>query len=149
VRAVVQRVREARVDFDDATVAEIGRGIVVLLGIGANDAPADVDYLARRIANLRIFDDDEGRMNRSVLDVDGEVLVVSQFTLWGDCRKGRRPSYVRAAPAERARSLYRTFLDVSAAIGLRTAEGRFQARMNVHLVNDGPVTLLLDSTGAF
>ena len=146
---MVQRVREARVVVDGATVAEIGGGIVVLLGIGANDAPADVDYLARRIANLRIFDDDEGRMNRSVLDVDGEVLVVSQFTLWGDCRKGRRPSYVRAAPAERARSLYRTFLDVSAAIGLRTAEGRFQARMNVHLVNDGPVTLLLDSTGAF
>lgn len=146
---MVQRVREARVTVDGETVGEIGHGLVVLLGIGANDAPADVDYLARRIANLRVFDDDEGRMNRSVVDVDGEVLVVSQFTLWGDCRKGRRPSYVRAAPAERARSLYRTFLDVSAAIGLRTAEGRFQARMNVHLVNDGPVTLLLDSTGAF
>lgn len=149
MRAVVQRVREARVTVDEEVVAEIGRGLVVLLGVGANDAPADVDYLARRIAHLRVFDDDEGRMNRSVLELAGEVLVVSQFTLWGDCRKGRRPSYVRAAPAERARSLYRTFLDVSAAIGVRVAEGRFQARMNVHLVNDGPVTLLLDSTGAF
>lgn len=149
MRAVVQRVREAHVTVEGERIAAIGPGLLVLLGVGASDVAADVDFLARRIANLRIFDDDEGRMNRSLLDTGGEILVVSQFTLWGDARKGRRPSYVRAAPAAKARGLYRTFLDVCAALGLRIAEGRFQARMEVHSVNDGPVTLLLDSTGAF
>ncbi len=149
MRAVVQRVTEARVSVGEEVVSSIGPGLLVFLGVGASDAAADVDFLARRIANLRIFEDDAGKMNRSLLDVGGEILVVSQFTLWGDARKGRRPSFVRAASAEHARGLYRTFVDVCSALGLRTAEGRFQEHMRVALVNDGPVTLLLDSTGSF
>ena len=145
----MQRVSEAHVSVDDEVVSSIGPGLLVFLGVGASDAAADVDFLARRIAHLRIFEDEAGKLNRSLLEVGGEILVVSQFTLWGDCRKGRRPSFVRAAPAAEARGLYRTFVDVLSALGLRTAEGRFQEHMQVALVNDGPVTLLLDSTGSF
>jgi D-tyrosyl-tRNA(Tyr) deacylase len=149
VRAVVQRVSEAHVAVGDEVVGRIGRGMLVLLGVGQDDGERQADFLAGKIAGLRVFDDDAGKLNRSLGDVGGEVLVVSQFTLWGDCRAGRRPSYSRAAPGERAEALYRRFIAALGSAGIAVAEGRFGARMQVHLVNDGPVTLLLDSEGAF
>lgn len=139
----------AAVRVEGAVKGEIGRGLVVLLGVGRGDGPAEADSLADKIAHLRVFDDPAGEMNLSALDVGGAVLVVSQFTLYGDCRRGRRPSYVAAAPPEAAQELYRRFVDRVAATGLRTAEGVFRAMMEVELVNDGPVTLLLDSRGEF
>jgi len=149
MRAVVQRVREAKVDVAGRTVGAIGPGLLVFLGVGHNDSEKDGEYLAGKIAHLRIFSDDQGLMNRSVLEQGGGVLVVSQFTLWGDCLKGRRPSFTRAAPPEKARRLYEHFTRLIREKGLTVATGVFQEMMDVHLVNDGPVTMLLDSEKAF
>ena len=145
----MQRVSRAAVRVSGSTSGEIGRGLVVLLAVGHEDSAADADMLADKIANLRIFEDGAGKMNLSALDVSGEVLVVSQFTLYGDTRRGRRPSFVAAAPPEAADALYRRFMARVGESGLRVAAGVFRATMEVELVNDGPVTLLLDSTGAF
>jgi D-tyrosyl-tRNA(Tyr) deacylase len=145
MRAVVQRVSEARVQVEGRTVGEIGRGMCVLLGVGRGDTDEDAAFLADKIAHLRIFPDEGGRMNLSVQDVQGAVLAVSQFTLYGDTRKGRRPSFVEAAEPEEANRLYRLFVQQVAATGLPVAEGVFRASMQVSLVNDGPVTLLLDT----
>jgi len=144
MRAVVQRVTEARVTVAGEVVGEIGPGALVLLGVGLEDDEATARALADRIVVLRFFDDDAGRMNRSLLDVGGELLAVSQFTLWGDCRSGRRPSWSRAAPSAQAEPLYRVFVERVRGHGVRVAEGRFGASMDVALVNRGPVTLLLD-----
>jgi len=149
MRAVVQRVSEASVSVGEEVVGEIGRGLLVLLGVGKGDREEDARSLAERIAHLRIFSDDQGKMNRSLLDVGGEALVVSQFTLYGDARGGRRPSFSQAAPAAEADRLYRVFIDRLAGLGLSVQEGRFGAMMAVRLTNDGPVTLLLDTEGAF
>jgi len=149
MRVVVQRVREARVQVDGEVVGRIGRGLLVLLGVGQQDEPEDAVYLADKVVNLRIFADDQGKMNRSLVDVGGALLVVSQFTLWGDCRKGRRPSFVAAAEPEKARALYQGFIHHAADLGVEVATGRFQELMLVSLVNDGPVTLLLDSAKEF
>ena len=145
----MQRVSRAAVRVDGAVTGEIGRGLVVLLAVGRDDGPADADSLADKIAHLRVFDDPAGQMNLSALEVGGAVLVVSQFTLYGDCRKGRRPGYARAASPEIAQGLYRQFVIRVVETGLRVAEGVFRATMEVELVNDGPVTLLLDSKGEF
>lgn len=145
MRAVVQRVSQAHVTVGTETVGRIGPGLLVLLGVGKGDGPGEVRTLAGKICNLRIFQDEAGKMNRSVVDVGGEVLVVSQFTLYGDCSKGRRPGFDRAAPPATANELYEMFIDEVAACGLTTAHGRFAAMMDVHLTNDGPVTLLLDT----
>jgi D-aminoacyl-tRNA deacylase len=144
MRAVVQRVIEARVTVAGEVVGEIGRGAMVLVGVGLDDDAASALSLADRIVVLRFFDDEQGRMNRSLLDVGGELLAVSQFTLWGDCRSGRRPSWSRAAPAAQAEPLYRVFVERVREHGVRVAEGRFGASMDVALVNQGPVTLLLE-----
>ncbi|MBN1833755.1 MAG: D-tyrosyl-tRNA(Tyr) deacylase [Deltaproteobacteria bacterium] len=149
MRAVVQRVKEARVDVDGRIVGEIGSGLLVFLGVGEDDSEKDCEYLANKVVHLRIFSDDRGAMNRSLIDTEGEALVVSQFTLWGDCRKGRRPSFVRAARPEKARAFYGEFIKILKGKGVRTATGEFQEMMDVHLVNDGPVTLLLDSGKSF
>lgn len=149
MRAVVQRVREASVQVDGEEVGRIGRGLLVLLGVGQQDEPEDAVYLVDKVVNLRIFADDQGKMNRSLVDVGGALLVVSQFTLWGDCRKGRRPSFVAAAEPEKARALYQAFIHHAAELGVEVATGRFQELMLVSLVNDGPVTLLLDSAKEF
>ncbi len=149
MRAVVQRVAQARVEVEDRVSGEIGPGLLVLLGVGEGDTEKDSAYLADKVANLRVFADERGMMNRSVRDVEGGVLLVSQFTLWGDCRKGRRPSFVRAAPPETARVLYERVADGLRERDLTVATGEFQAMMQVHLVNDGPVTLLIDSGKEF
>jgi D-tyrosyl-tRNA(Tyr) deacylase len=149
MRAVVQRVKEAKVDVGGKTVGEIGPGLLVFLGVGHGDSEKDCAYLAGKTAHLRIFSDEQGLMNRSVLETGGEVLVVSQFTLWGDCVKGRRPSFTRAAPLEKARALYEHFTRLIREKGLKVATGVFQEMMEVHLVNDGPVTLLLDTEKNF
>lgn len=149
MRAVVQRVSSASVTVDGEVVGRIGRGMCVLLGVAADDADSDVAYLANKIVGLRIFHDDEGKMNRSLAEIGGAMLVVSQFTLYGDCRKGRRPSFIAAAPPERADELYRNFVDVVREQGIPVETGRFQAMMEVALVNDGPVTLLVDSRKLF
>ena len=145
MRAVVQRVSEARVTVDGEVVGAIGRGFLVLLGATHGDEESDVCYLARKVAGLRVFPDDADRMNLSVADVGGAVLVVSQFTLYGDCRKGRRPSFVAAMAPEPAAQLCERFVEILREEGLPVATGVFGARMQVQLVNDGPVTLLLDS----
>ena len=149
MRAVVQRVSRAKVTVDGWTTGEIGIGLLVLLGIGREDGEADVNYLADKIAGLRIFEDQDGKMNRSVADVGGSVLAVSQFTLYGDVRRGKRPSFDAAAPPEHARRLYGKFVESIQAAGLRCETGRFQAMMQVELVNEGPVTILLDSHKEF
>ena len=149
MRAVVQRVTRARVTVGDNVAGEIGRGLLVLLGVGREDNEADADYLADKIAGLRVFEDDSGKMNRAVGEVEGSVLVVSQFTLYGDVRRGKRPSFDAAAPPEKARSLYEYFVGRIRAAGLRCETGEFQEMMQVELVNDGPVTILLDSSKAF
>ncbi len=149
MRAVVQRVRRAEVSVHGETIGRIGPGVLVLVGIAREDTAETGNGLAEKIVNLRIFDDDQGRMNRSVLQTAGEVLCVSQFTLYGDCRKGRRPSFDRAAPPEVARPLYEAFVESVRAFGLPVESGQFQAMMEVELVNDGPVTLLLDSEKIF
>jgi D-tyrosyl-tRNA(Tyr) deacylase len=145
MRAVVQRVRSARVLVEQEVVGEIGRGLLVLLGVTHSDTGAQAQWLADKITGLRIFEDADGKMNLGVAEVGGGVLVVSQFTLYGDCRKGRRPSFIEAAPPEIAIPLYEAFLTAVRAQGLPTASGRFGAMMQVELVNDGPVTLILDS----
>ena len=149
MRAVVQRVKSASVHVDGQLVSEITSGLLIFLGISETDQQSDVDYLATKIANLRIFRDDELRMNQSLLDVDGQALVVSQFTLYGDCRKGRRPSFTAAAKPEKADALYQAFMDQLSQMGIPVRAGIFQAMMEVELVNDGPVTLLLDSSKLF
>ncbi len=149
MRAVVQRVKMARVVVESGVVGEIGPGLLIFLGVGEEDAGEDAEYLASKIAHLRIFGDDEGKMNLSLLETGGEALVVSQFTLWGDCTKGRRPSFVRAADPSLANGLYQEFITLLKIKGVGVAEGRFQEMMDVHLVNDGPVTILLDSAKTF
>jgi D-tyrosyl-tRNA(Tyr) deacylase len=145
MKLVIQRVTRACVRIDGNLHAEIGTGLLVLVGIAATDVTAHADYLADKLVNLRIFPDDAGRMNRSALEMNAELLLVSQFTLYGDCRKGRRPSFDAAAPPEKARELYEYVVAKVREKGLVTATGVFQANMQVELVNDGPVTLLLES----
>ena len=149
MRAVVQRVSRAAVRVDSNTVGEIGKGLVVLLGIRSGDTREAADYLAERVANLRIFPDADDKMNLSVKDIQGAVLAVSQFTLYGDVRRGRRPSFIDAAPPAEAEPLYEHFLATLRGHGLRVASGVFRAMMEVELVNDGPVTILLDSEKLF
>jgi D-aminoacyl-tRNA deacylase len=144
MRAVLQRVSRARVVVGAEVVGEIGRGLLVLLGVAGGDTAEQARWLADKVVGVRVFADDEGKMNRSVLDAGGGVLVVSQFTLYGDCRKGRRPSFIEAAPPEVAIPLYEAFLDAVRAQGVAVATGRFGAMMQVELVNDGPVTLIID-----
>jgi D-aminoacyl-tRNA deacylase len=149
MRAVVQRVSRAKVTVAGEITGEIGPGLLVLLGVGKEDSEASADYLAEKVAGLRIFEDDGGKMNRSVVEVGGAVLVVSQFTLYGDVRKGKRPSFDDAAPPQRARELYEYFVQRLRASGLRCETGRFQEMMAVELVNEGPVTILVDSAKGF
>ena len=149
MRSVVQRVTSARVTVDDRVTGEIAAGLLVLLGVEQGDGPPDAQYIAAKIRDLRIFPDQAGKMNRSVLDQQGAVLVVSQFTLSGDARNGRRPSFASAAPPEIARTLYEEVVRELKTSGLRVATGEFQAMMQVALVNDGPVTILLDSRKTF
>ena len=149
MRAVIQRVKSASVTVEGKVVSEIRGGLLVFLGVAQEDTPADVNYMASKIANLRIFEDDEGRMNLSILDVGGEALVVSQFTLYGDCRKGRRPSFIAAARPEKADPLYQAFMDEISRLGVPVKAGIFQAMMDIELINDGPVTMLLDSNKLF
>lgn len=149
MRAVVQRVKQARVEVEGRIVGETGKGLLIFLGVGEGDTEQDSEQLAKKITHLRIFSDDQGLMNLSLVEMGGEALVVSQFTLWGDCRKGRRPSFTRAAPPGRAKELYEVFISVLRGLGLRVSTGEFQAVMEVHLINDGPVTLLLDSARHF
>ena len=149
MRAVVQRVSRAKVTVGGEITGAIGRGLLVLLGVGQPDNEADAEYLAEKILGLRIFEDDAGKMNRSVVEVSGGILAVSQFTLYGDVRRGRRPSFDDAARPEQARALYEYFVGRIRAAGLPCETGRFQERMDVELVNEGPVTILLDSRKAF
>lgn len=149
MRAVVQRVKNARVEISGRIIGEIGKGLLIFLGVGDEDSEKDCEYLADKIANLRIFPDENDLMNLSSLDIGGGMLVVSQFTLWGDCRKGRRPSFTKAARPERAKELYEFFIGVLKKTGLKIAAGEFQEMMDVHLINDGPVTILLDSSRVF
>jgi D-tyrosyl-tRNA(Tyr) deacylase len=145
VRAVVQRVSSARVEVEGEVTGSIDRGLLVLLGVGQGDTEKQAQWLADKIAGLRIFEDDAGKMNLSVQDIGGSVLVVSQFTLYGDCRKGRRPSFTEAAPPDLADRLYQAFVSHLRSLGIPAETGVFQAKMKVHLVNDGPVTILLDT----
>jgi D-aminoacyl-tRNA deacylase len=149
MRAVVQRVSKASVSVNGHIIGEIGPGLLVLLGVSRGDGPADADYLAEKIAGLRIFEDSDGKMNLSVADAGGAVLAVSQFTLYGDVRRGKRPSFDDAARPDRARELYECFVAQIRSRGLRCETGQFQAMMSVSLVNEGPVTILLDSAKAF
>ena len=149
MRAVVQRVTSSSVKVGDKVVGEIGRGFLVLLGVARDDREEDADYLAEKIANLRIFNDEQGKMNLSLVDTGGAMLVVSQFTLYGDTRKGRRPSYIDAAEPEKANALYEYFTERARAQGIKVETGVFQAMMQVSLINDGPVTILLDSRKQF
>ncbi len=145
MRAVIQRVSRANVTVAGRETGAIGAGLLVLLGVHEADGPQDIAWLAEKIVNLRIFDDEAGLMNRSLLDTGGAMLAVSQFTLLGDCRKGRRPSWSEAAPPEQAKQLYLDFIATAQRYGIVTASGEFQAMMEVRLVNSGPVTILLDS----
>ena len=149
MRAVVQRVKRAEVRIGGNVVGSIGPGLLVLVGIGMADASTDAQYLAEKIVNLRVFEDEQGKMNRTLLEMGGQVLCVSQFTLYGDCRKGRRPSYDQAAGPDTAQRLYDDFVKALRSLGIVVATGQFQAMMEVELVNDGPVTLLLDSEKLF
>ena len=149
MRAVVQRVSRAQVTVNGEVSGEIGLGLVVLLGVGRDDTEADAIYLSEKIGGLRVFEDAQGKMNRSVQDVGGSVLAVSQFTLYGDVRRGKRPSFDAAAPPEKARQLYEFFVEQIRGSGLRCETGRFQEMMKVELVNEGPVTILLDSKKGF
>jgi len=145
MRAVVQRVSSARVEVEGEVTGSIGRGLLVLLGVGQGDTEKQAQWLAEKTAGLRIFEDDAGKMNLSVQDVGGSVLVVSQFTLYGDCRKGRRPSFTEAAPPDLADRLYQVFGSHLRALDIPVETGVFQAKMEVHLVNDGPVTIWVDT----
>jgi D-tyrosyl-tRNA(Tyr) deacylase len=145
MRAVIQRVWASKVQVGLEIIGEIGPGLLVLLGISRSDQERDADFLSDKIAHLRVFEDDEGKMNRSLMETGGEIMVVSQFTLLGDCRKGRRPSFVEAAPPKMAEKLYEYFVHQLRLKGITVATGRFQAKMKVSLMNDGPVTLILES----
>jgi D-tyrosyl-tRNA(Tyr) deacylase len=145
MRAVVQRASMGRVIVENKEIGRIKQGFVVLLGICRDDSMEDTEYLAEKIINLRVFEDSEGKMNLSLKDVGGELLVVSQFTLYGDCRKGRRPSFTSAALPEKAEKLYNGFVNVCGQKGVRVQTGKFQAHMEVELINDGPVTLIIES----
>jgi len=149
MRAVIQRVVQASVAVDGGIIGEIGAGLVVLLAVSRNDKTPDADYLAEKIIGLRVFDDEQGKMNRSLAEAGGAMLVVSQFTLYGDVRKGKRPSFDMAAQPELAKQLYEYFVERVRASGIHCETGKFQARMKVELVNDGPVTILVDSEKKF
>ncbi|HET7258288.1 MAG TPA: D-aminoacyl-tRNA deacylase [Candidatus Acidoferrum sp.] len=149
MRAVVQRVSRARVTVEGRVTGEISAGLMILLGVGREDTAAVATSFAEKVANLRIFEDDQGKMNRSLLDARGSALVVSQFTLYGDARGQRRPSFISAAPPEKAKALYEEFTRAMQELGVGVATGIFQAMMSVELVNEGPVTILLDSEKAF
>ncbi|WP_425807508.1 D-aminoacyl-tRNA deacylase [Desulfitobacterium sp. Sab5] len=149
MRSVVQRVSRAAVRVDGETVGQIAKGFLVLLGVGREDSSQDLDWMVDKIIGLRVFEDEEGKMNRSILEEKGEILLVSQFTLYGDCRKGRRPSFSTAAPPQKAKALYDEAAAKIAARGVSVETGIFQADMKIDLVNDGPVTLLLDSEKTF
>ncbi len=145
MRAVIQRVSSARVRVEGKIVGEIGKGFLVLLGVGKEDTEKDADWLAEKIVGLRVFEDEQGKFNLSLQEVGGEILIVSQFTLYGDCRKGRRPSFDHSAPPELAEKLYNYFVEKVKEKGVRVATGKFQALMEVELVNQGPVTLIIDT----
>lgn len=149
MRAVVQRVKCASVMVAGERISEIRQGLLVFLGVADNDSCDDVDYLANKIVNLRIFEDDAGRMNESLIQNGGEILVVSQFTLYGDCRKGRRPSFIAAANPEKGNTLYQEFIEAVTRMRVPVKAGIFQAMMDVELINDGPVTIMLDSSKLF
>jgi D-tyrosyl-tRNA(Tyr) deacylase len=149
MRAVIQRVSRAKVTVDGSVTGEISHGLMILLGVGREDSPAVAAALAEKAANLRIFEDENEKMNRSLLDVKGAALVVSQFTLYGDARGGRRPSFISAAPPDQAKALYESFCEALRYLGIAVATGVFQAMMSVELVNEGPVTILLDSDKTF
>ena len=149
MRAVVQRVKSASVTVDGARVSEIGAGVLIFLGVAHEDTTKELEYIANKVANLRIFEDAAGKMNCSLLETGGAALVVSQFTLYGDCRKGRRPSFINAARPEVANTLYEAFITALEKRNVPTQGGTFQAMMDVELINDGPVTILLDSTKSF
>ncbi|ANE42133.1 D-tyrosyl-tRNA(Tyr) deacylase [Fervidobacterium ngatamarikiense] len=149
MRAVVQRVTKASVSVDNEVVGKISNGIVILLGVGKDDTEEDAKYLAEKIVNLRIFDDEDGKMNLSLLDVKGRALIISQFTLYGDCRRGRRPSYSDSAPPDLAKALYEKFIELVKNYDVHVETGIFAAHMLVEIHNDGPVTLLLDSKKVF
>lgn len=149
MRSVVQRVKRASVTVNGESVGKISAGLLVLLGFRPEDGESDINWMVDKLFGLRIFEDEEGKMNRSVLDVGGEILVVSQFTLYGDCRSGKRPSFTSAAPPELAKALYEQSVEALRSRGVKVETGVFQAQMNVELINDGPVTLLLDSEKKF
>ncbi len=149
MRAVVQRVRSARIRVKGESVGEMGEGLLALVGVGREDGPAQAEELARKLVHLRVFHDEEGRMNRSLLETGGQLGVVSQFTLFGDARRGRRPSFTGAAPPERAEPLIRAVIDTASAAGVSVITGRFRAMMDVELLNAGPVTILLDTERVF
>lgn len=145
MRVCIQRVSQAKVVVAGETTGEIGTGLLVLLGVSADDGDKDLNWLVNKVANLRIFEDEDGKMNLSLIDVGGAMLVVSQFTLYGDCRKGRRPSFVSAAPPEMAEQMYEQFVESTRKLGITVETGRFRANMQVTLTNDGPVTIWIDS----
>ncbi len=149
MRAVVQRVTHASVSVHGEAVGKIGKGLLIFLGVSTEDTEKDIEYMVQKIAHLRVFEDEAGRMNRSLLDTQGAALVVSQFTLYGDCRRGRRPSFTDAAPPDKANAFYETFIEQLGELGLNVQSGVFQAFMDVELLNDGPVTLMLDSQKTF
>ncbi|MBF8302632.1 MAG: D-tyrosyl-tRNA(Tyr) deacylase [Candidatus Dadabacteria bacterium] len=149
MRAVIQRVQEARVEVDGEAIGKIGQGFLVLLGVRKDDTEGDVRYLADKVTGLRIFEDEAGKINLSISEVKGEILAVSQFTLYGDCRKGRRPSFDEAAPPDVAERLYELFVEEIRKSGIKVETGRFRALMDVYLINSGPVTILLDSRQLF
>jgi D-tyrosyl-tRNA(Tyr) deacylase len=149
MRAVIQRVKEAKVEVDREVVGRTGEGLLVLLGVRKEDTEEDVHYLVDKALGLRIFEDEAGKMNLSIRDIKGEILAVSQFTLYGDCRRGRRPSFDEAAPPDMAERLYNLFVEKMRRSGIKVETGRFRAIMNVHIVNSGPVTILLDSKKLF
>ena len=145
MKAVIQRVKSAAVSVDNKEISHIGAGLLVFLGVSVSDEASDADFLSDKIVNLRIFEDDNGKMNRSVIDTSGAILVVSQFTLYGDCRKGRRPSFIQAAPPEKAEALYTYFIEQIKTKKIAVQSGKFRAMMAISLVNDGPVTLIVES----
>lgn len=149
MRAVIQRVTKASVTVNEEVVGAISEGVVTFLGIGTHDKNSDIDWMAEKIVNLRIFEDNQGKMNLSLRDIGGEMLIISQFTLYGDCRKGRRPGFSGAAPPDLAEPMYKQFINNVEQLGIQTASGKFQAEMEVDLTNNGPVTMLLDSNKTF